>query len=147
MASLPTTTGQREQWAVGSPRHRSFDRSRPGRSWRFLRWLTLALFALTLVVGPLVGERAGTLATLEGPVRTGAVTDVRVEGHDLGRDATADESWSGVRSYRLVWREGWQRRFAEVERVAGSGGTTGSSATVITRPVGRSCGGGVRTCG
>lgn len=126
--------GSREQWAEHSPRYRSFDQFRPGRWWQVLRWLTLALFVLTLVVGPLVGERASTFAALEGPVRTGSVTDVQVEGQDLDPDG-ADEFSSGMTTYRLVWREGWQRRFAEVERVAGTGGTTDSSATVITQPV------------
>lgn len=135
MGTHAETMDQAEQWPVGSPRHRSFDTTRPGGSWQVLRWIALALLVLTLIAGPLVGEREGRLGELERAVRTGGTTQVLVESRDLGPDGTPFEIDSGYVTYRLVWREGWQRRFTEVGREVGTGVTTSSSLPRITVPV------------
>lgn len=125
----------RTQWPPGSPRDRSFDPWRPGRLWGVLRWLTLGLIGLCLVVGPLVGERESSYAALESGLRSGDVTAVRVESVLTRSDGTLGEPGQGSTGHRLIWRDGWQQRFTTVRQETSDALDPTSSGPRIEGPV------------
>lgn len=126
---------QRAQWPAGSPRERSFDQAQTSRAWSVLRWLTLVLVGLSVIAGPLVGERQTSYAELQSGLHSGAVTDVRVETHHLDPDGTLREIEQGIATYRLVWRDGLLRHSTTVRQEVGAVGGDTSSEPLITGPI------------
>lgn len=86
-------------------------RSSAAPLWDGVRWLTLSLFVVALVVTVLVGTRHDSYWRLQHGLDRGTVTQVRVEGA-LGGDYEVGAE--GLRVVRLVWRDGWHRSAAQV---------------------------------
>ncbi|QDO88478.1 hypothetical protein FNH13_09100 [Ornithinimicrobium ciconiae] len=89
-------------------------RSRGGTAWQVARWVTLGLYAVTVIVAVLTGARVGTFEDLQSDLARGAVSQVRVEGF-AGAPTDYSDGVQGVTMVRLVWQDGWRRSAAEVQ--------------------------------
>ncbi|NLG20015.1 MAG: hypothetical protein GX555_01105 [Actinomycetales bacterium] len=90
-------------------------RDRAGDLWQVARWVTLGLYAVTMLVTVLTGVRVGTLDDLRSDLERGAVSQVRVVGsYGESLDFTADGA-QGVTTVDFVWQDGWHRSAAEVK--------------------------------
>lgn len=83
------------------------------RAWQVARWLTLVLYAVTVLGAVVGGARAEPYADLQSALQRGAVDQVRVQGALDGPGGYSDGA-QGVNTVRLEWREGWHRSVAEV---------------------------------
>lgn len=86
-------------------------------AWQVARWLTLVLYAVTLLGVVVGGARTGSLEDLESALERGAVDQVRVVGALDGPDGYSD-GVQGVSTVRLEWQDGWHRSFAEIWQVS-----------------------------
>ncbi|MFX0539119.1 hypothetical protein ACQBAT_14345 [Ornithinimicrobium sp. Y1847] len=100
-----------------------------------LRGTALAFFALILIVGPLVGERASTFDQLEGGLYRGDVSSVRIEGHTVRADGTPTPIEVGDVEYRLVWREGMVTEFTNVRQLVGDPNQVSTARQTFTEPI------------
>lgn len=92
-------------------------RGQTSRAWQVARWLTLVLYAVTVLGALLGGARAGSYGELQSALQRGAVDQVRVEGALDGPGGYSDGA-QGISTVRLEWRDGWHRSVAEVWQVS-----------------------------
>ncbi len=95
--------------APGAPETSALSR----RSWQVGRWLTLVLYAVTLLAAVVLGFRAESYSDLQSALERGAVDEVRVVGA-LGGVRGHSAEVQGVTTVHLEWWAGWHRSSAEV---------------------------------
>ncbi|USQ77637.1 hypothetical protein [Ornithinimicrobium cryptoxanthini] len=86
-------------------------------AWQVARWLTLVLYAVTLLGVAVGGARTASVEDLQAALQQGAVDQVRVVGALDGPGGYSD-AVQGVSTVRLEWQDGWHRSVAEIWQVS-----------------------------
>ncbi|HLS44531.1 MAG TPA: hypothetical protein VK045_03760 [Ornithinicoccus sp.] len=86
-------------------------------AWQVARWLTLVLYAVTLLGAVAGGARTASVQDLQAALQQDAVDQVRVVGALDGPGGYSD-GVQGISTVRLEWQDGWHRNSAEIWQVS-----------------------------